>query len=99
MIRAILVPSRPGRTLVLSSLAFLPTVVVCIVRHDPRRSCSGPGDHAGHHYLPGYLRAAPKPMSWVSTSLEEKIGGGGMGEVWDAVLPGPTRLLRARSLD
>ena len=35
MIRAILVPSRPRRTMVLSALAFLPTVVVCIARHHP----------------------------------------------------------------
>src|SRR5918997_1367983 len=41
MIRAILVPSRPGRTLVLSALAFLPTVVVCIARHDPTELLPG----------------------------------------------------------
>src|SRR5688572_23054218 len=35
MIRAILVPSRPGRTMVLSAVAFLPTIVVCIAGHDP----------------------------------------------------------------
>jgi hypothetical protein len=35
MIRAILVPSRPRRTMVLTALAFLPTVVVCIARHHP----------------------------------------------------------------
>src|SRR5918999_3441836 len=41
MIRAILVPSRPSRTLVLSALAFLPTVVVCIARHEPTEVLAG----------------------------------------------------------
>ncbi|MGH7659098.1 MAG: serine/threonine-protein kinase, partial [Gemmatimonadales bacterium] len=35
MVRAILLPSRPGRTMVLSALCFLPTVVVCIALHHP----------------------------------------------------------------
>ena len=48
MIRAILVPSRPGRTLVLSALAFLPTVVVCIARHHPTA------------LLPGFSRGLPE---------------------------------------
>ena len=39
MVRAILVPSRPSRTMVLSALAFVPTVIVCIARHHPTSSC------------------------------------------------------------
>lgn len=35
MVRAILLPSRPGRTMLLSALCFLPTVIVCIARHHP----------------------------------------------------------------
>jgi hypothetical protein len=46
MIRAILVPSRPGRTMLLSALAFLPTVVVCIARHNPTALL--PGFTAGY---------------------------------------------------
>ena len=50
MIRAILVPSRPRRTMVLSALAFLPTVVVCIARHDPTA------------LLPGFSRGLPEAV-------------------------------------
>jgi tRNA A-37 threonylcarbamoyl transferase component Bud32 len=35
MVRAILLPSRPGRTMLLTVLAYLPTVIVCIVQHHP----------------------------------------------------------------
>ena len=35
MVRAILLPSRPGRTMLLSALAYVPTVIVCIARHHP----------------------------------------------------------------
>jgi len=41
MVRAILVPSRPSRTMVLSALAFVPTVVVCIARHHPTQLVPG----------------------------------------------------------
>jgi eukaryotic-like serine/threonine-protein kinase len=41
MVRAILVPSRPSRTMVLSALAFVPTVVVCIARHHPTQLLPG----------------------------------------------------------
>jgi hypothetical protein len=39
MLRAIVLPSRPGRTLLLSALVFAPTLVVCIARRHPTRSC------------------------------------------------------------
>ena len=35
MVRAILLPSRPGRTMLLTALVYLPTVIVCIARHHP----------------------------------------------------------------
>jgi len=35
MVRAILLPSRPGRTMLLSALAYVPTVIVCVARHHP----------------------------------------------------------------
>ncbi|HEX2609652.1 MAG TPA: serine/threonine-protein kinase [Gemmatimonadales bacterium] len=121
MIRAILVPSRPGRTVLLSALAFLPTVIVCIVRHHPTT------------LLPGFTAAYQKQYMTLNTILwsvlgttlatitsrvtyglrkqvaeanelgqyilEEKIGGGGMGEVWRArhrllIRPAAIKLIR-----
>ena len=57
MIRAILVPSRPGRTVVLSALAFLPTVVVCIARHHPTE------------LLPGFSEGYQKQYMTLNTIL------------------------------
>ncbi|HEX5962353.1 MAG TPA: serine/threonine-protein kinase [Gemmatimonadales bacterium] len=121
MIRAILVPSRPGRTMVLSALAFLPTVVVCIARHDPTALL--PGFTAG--YQKQYMTLNTVLWSVLGTTLativsrvtyglrqqvaeanelgqyvlEEKIGGGGMGEVWRArhrllIRPAAIKLIR-----
>ena len=121
MIRAILVPSRPGRTMVLSALAFLPTVVVCIARHDPTALL--PGFSAG--YQKQYMTLNTVLWSVLGTTLatiisrvtyglrqqvaeanelgqyvlEEKIGGGGMGEVWRArhrllIRPAAIKLIR-----
>ncbi|MFL5474351.1 MAG: serine/threonine-protein kinase [Gemmatimonadales bacterium] len=121
MIRAILVPSRPRRTMVLSALAFLPTVVVCIVRHDPTTLL--PGFSAG--YQKQYMTLNTILWSVLGTTLatiisrvtyglrqqvaeanelgqyvlEEKIGGGGMGEVWRArhrllIRPAAIKLIR-----
>src|SRR5688572_19459550 len=121
MIRAILVPSRPRRTMVLSALAFLPTVVVCIVRHDP--TVLLPGFSAG--YQKQYMTLNTVLWSVLGTTLatiisrvtyglrqqvaeanelgqyvlEEKIGGGGMGEVWRArhrllIRPAAIKLIR-----
>ena len=121
MIRAILVPSRPRRTMVLSALAFLPTVVVCIARHDPTALLPGftPG------YQKQYMTLNTVLWSILGTTLatiisrvtyglrqqvaeanelgqyvlEEKIGGGGMGEVWRArhrllIRPAAIKLIR-----
>ena len=121
MIRAILVPSRPRRTMVLSALAFLPTVVVCIARHDPTALLPGftPG------YQKQYMTLNTVLWSILGTTLatiisrvtyglrqqvaeanelgqyvlEERIGGGGMGEVWRArhrllIRPAAIKLIR-----
>jgi serine/threonine-protein kinase len=121
MIRAILVPSRPVRTMVLTALAFVPTVIVCILRHAPT------------DLLPGFTAAYQKQYMTLNTVLwsvlgttlatitsrvtyglrrqvaeanelgqyvlEEKIGGGGMGEVWRArhrllIRPAAIKLIR-----
>jgi eukaryotic-like serine/threonine-protein kinase len=121
MIRAILVPSRPGRTIVLSALAFLPTVVVCIVRHHPTALLPGftPGYQKQYMTLNTILWSALGTTLATITSrvtyglrrqvaeanelgqyvLEEKIGGGGMGEVWRArhrllIRPAAIKLIR-----
>jgi eukaryotic-like serine/threonine-protein kinase len=121
MIRAILVPSRPGRTIVLSALAFLPTVVVCIVRHHPTALLRGftPGYQKQYMTLNTILWSALGTTLATITSrvtyglrrqvaeanelgqyvLEEKIGGGGMGEVWRArhrllIRPAAIKLIR-----
>src|SRR5918992_3705251 len=121
MIRAILVPSRPRRTLILSALAFLPTVVVCIARHDPTALL--PGFTAGYQkqYMTlntvlwsvlgttlatiisrvtyGLRRQVAEANELGQYVLEEKIGGGGMGEVWRArhrllIRPAAIKLIR-----
>jgi len=125
MLRAILMPSRPGRTLLLSASVFVPTVVVCIARHHPTA------------FLPGFSPAYQKLQMTLNTVLwsilgttlatiasrvlyglrrqvaeaselgqyllEEKIGGGGMGEVWRArhrllIRPAAIKLIRQRAL-
>jgi eukaryotic-like serine/threonine-protein kinase len=121
MIRAILVPSRPGRTMVLCALAFLPTVVVCIARHHPTELL--PGFSAGYQkqYMTlntilwsvlgttlatitsrvtyGLRRQVAEANELGQYVLEEKIGGGGMGEVWRArhrllIRPAAIKLIR-----
>src|SRR5262245_59116341 len=44
--RAILVPSQPRRTMLLSAMAFVPTIIVCITRHHPTNLL--PGFTAGY---------------------------------------------------
>jgi eukaryotic-like serine/threonine-protein kinase len=121
MIRAILVPSRPGRTMVLSALAFLPTVVVCIARHDPTAFLPGFTASYQKQYMTlntvlwsilgttlatitsrvtyGLRRQVAEANELGQYVLEEKIGGGGMGEVWRArhrllIRPAAIKLIR-----
>jgi eukaryotic-like serine/threonine-protein kinase len=121
MIRAILVPSRPGRTLVLSVLAFLPTLVVCIVRHHPAALLPGFSPEYQKQYMTlntvlwsavgttlatitsrvtyGLRKQVAEANELGQYVLEEKIGGGGMGEVWRArhrllIRPAAIKLIR-----
>jgi eukaryotic-like serine/threonine-protein kinase len=121
MIRAILIPSRPGRTMVLSALAFLPTVVVCIARHHPTALLPGFTEDYQKQYMTlntvlwsvlgttlatitsrvtyGLRRQVAEANELGQYVLEEKIGGGGMGEVWRArhrllIRPAAIKLIR-----
>ena len=121
MIRAILVPSRPRRTMLLSALAFLPTVVMCIVRHDPTALLPEFTPAFQKHYMTlntvlwsilgttlatvvsrvtyGLRRQVAEANELGQYVLEERIGGGGMGEVWRArhrllIRPAAIKLIR-----
>ncbi len=62
MIRAILVPSAPQRTLLLTSLAFTPAIVVCLVLHD------------GQGTLPGFSLGFQKLHMSLNTVLWSALG-------------------------
>jgi eukaryotic-like serine/threonine-protein kinase len=121
MIRAILVPSRPRRTMLLSALAFLPTVVVCIARHHPTALLPGFTADYQKQYMTlntvlwsilgttlatiisrvtyGLRQQVAEANELGQYVLEEKIGGGGMGEVWRArhrllIRPAAIKLIR-----
>src|SRR5215218_5525912 len=124
MIRAILVPSRPGRTMLLTALAFLPTVVVCIARHHPTALLPGFTPSYQKQYMTlntvlwsvlgitlatitsrvtyGLRRQVAEANELGQYVLEEKIGGGGMGEVWRArhrllIRPAAIKLIRPQT--
>ncbi len=126
MVRAILVPSRPSRTLLLSALAFAPTIVVCIARHHPTAFLPGftPGYQKLHmtlntvlwsvvgttlatvisRVLYGLRQQVAEATELGQYVLEDKIGGGGMGEVWRArhrllIRPAAIKLIRPQALE
>jgi serine/threonine protein kinase len=126
MIRAILVPSRPSRTLLLSALVFAPTIVVCIARHHPTEFLPGftPGYQKLHmtlntvlwsvlgttlatiisRVLYGLRQQVAEASELGQYVLEDKIGGGGMGEVWRArhrllIRPAAIKLIRPQALE
>src|SRR6186713_2584368 len=113
MARAILVPSRPLRTLLISALAFLPTIAMAVLHH--YSGIVPPID--GKTFSPEFQRthlALTTVTSQVTYGLrrqvaevselgqyilEEKIGGGGMGEVWRArhrllIRPAAVKIIR-----
>src|SRR5918999_3679344 len=121
MVRAILIPSRPGRTMLLSALVFAPTIVMCIARHQPTAFLPGfsPGYQKLHmtlntvlwsvlgttlativsRVLYGLRRQVAEAAELGQYLLEEKIGGGGMGEGWRArprllIRPAAIKLIR-----
>jgi serine/threonine protein kinase len=124
MARAVLIPSTATRTLVLSSIAAVPLLLVSFVFHEPALM---PG------FTPGFLKLliSVNALLWLVLSvslatvtsltiyglrqqvkaateigqytLEEKIGAGGMGEVWKArhrmlIRPAAVKLVTAREL-
>jgi serine/threonine-protein kinase len=125
MIRAILVPSTPKRTTLISSLAFLATLVATVAVHQPVDPASG----FSPTFLKGFLVLNTAAWCVLGVTLatvtsqvtyglrqqvaeatdigqyvlEEKIGGGGMGEIWRArhrllIRPAAVKLIRRQAL-
>src|SRR5262245_5552917 len=102
MARAVLVPSTAKRTLILSTVAALPVIVVAVVFHQAQAVPGAPPvvkvvpvvtttlwmvlavalSTVASHTVYG-LRQQIREVSEIGQyTLEEKIGSGGMGEVW-----------------
>jgi serine/threonine protein kinase len=121
MIRAILVPSTPVRTLLLTALAFVPIVLVCLLLHHGEGALPGfsPGFQKLHMSLNtvlwsmlgvtlatvtsqvtyGLRQQVAEAADIGQYTLEARIGGGGMGEVWRArhrllIRPAAVKLIR-----
>jgi serine/threonine-protein kinase len=125
MARAILVPSTPRRTAVLSSLAFTTVVVCTVLFAQPTDPGSGFSRSFVKFFLTvntvawgvlgvtlatvtsqvtyGLRRQVAEATDIGQYILEEKIGGGGMGEIWRArhrllIRPAAVKLIRRQAL-
>ncbi len=125
VLRAILVPSTPRRTLLLTGLAFLPTLVVTFLFNHPVETIPGMtrGFLKAHlmvntfmwsvlgasiatvtsHVIYGLRKQVAEASDIGQYTLEEKIGGGGMGEIWRArhrllIRPAAVKLIRRQQL-
>ncbi len=124
--RAVLVPSSPRRTLIISLAALLPTFFFCVFTHAALPSADGEMVTPAFQKLNMTLAtalwvAAGAAIATVTSrviyglrqqvaeadigqyTLEERIGSGGMGEIWRArhrmlIRPAAVKLIRRQAL-